>query len=150
MHFADTGEAGPAAEVLHNFFERVRAQRRAAKRRSKGIVDIRVSWKPKRLYFHSACASSKKPEIEGVWMLKGQIDLIQQTDKVYTRMIQLPDGVKCELRVITLGPDSVMISMPGSSWFVNGQVGKRKDGEEDCPSDNVSWDLYKPDEPSPQ
>lgn len=116
------------AELVREFLARVERNKRGKARRSKGIVDIKVTHRPVQLYLWGAYASNRKVEIPECYELEGQIDLIWQSGRVHNQTITMPDGARIEFRVHYMG-GTVMIMTPGSSWSIHGQIGKRRGDE---------------------
>lgn len=95
------------------------------KRRSRGIVSIKVNWIKVKLEMYNVILSDRKEELEPI-KLEGKFPLTHIQKNVYEVSFDVPNGPP--LRVVVRYQNNwVMYNAPGRSWNIYCQVGKVHD-----------------------
>lgn len=109
------------ADVINLAKAEIHYRRLILKRRSKGIVNIKVKRLVQKLELWDVCVSSRKTD--EYFVLEGKFPLTWLSNDGYEANLELPNGETVRVLVRWLS-GWVMISTPGQSWSVHCNVGK--------------------------
>lgn len=116
-----------ADEVLDNFYTKLHLREQQLRRRSKGIVDVRVTYKPQCLYIQDVILHDRRDEYTLVQYM-GRYPLTHESGNTYSAKFPVPRAGEVTIRV-RLSGKSVWVNSPGQGWASNGQVGKYTEEE---------------------
>lgn len=108
-------------EFLQTIEKRARSESTRLKRRSKGIVDIRVRVRPQKLVAFNVILSDKRDELDAI-ILEGDYPLKHEYGPIYSVEFEVPRG-SARLEVHSMGK-MVMLSSRGQGWFITAQIAK--------------------------
>lgn len=108
---------------IAEFMGRARRNLMHKKRRSKGIVNISVTYLPRKIELWDLAVSSKKTD--EVFVLPGKYPLTHLSNNGYEANVPLPNGHTVRILVINKYVGWVSISAPGSAYHVTCQVGRQ-------------------------
>lgn len=108
---------------LREIERRIKTNAQIRKRRSKGIVDIRVRVMPQALVATNVLISDKRFELDSI-QLDGPFDLKHESGNTYSCEFPVPRGYA--RMVVQRTGDWVMISTPGQGWFISAIISKKE------------------------
>lgn len=116
-----------ADDVLDKFYTKLHLREQQLRRRSKGIVDVRVTYKPQCLYIQDVLLCDRRDEYEVVKYL-GRYPLAHESGNTYSAKFPVPRAGEVTIRVRLAGK-SVWVNSPGQGWASYGEVGKYTEEE---------------------